>query len=170
MDQVGTLRRVWSRAPIKASGLLDAPEAELSPVPGRPGTGDRGCAGTGMNTSGRKPPGRHPNRTDNKWNRIIGKIRYRIERTITNLKTWRVFYTDYHPTHILKDTPTATFVIISTSTPQISLLVLFAPCIPEYKILKHNWRYARFCITSLCQGSLCVGLRQRGPEVRRRLV
>ena len=153
-----------------ASGLLDAPEAEPLLVTGRPGPSDRWSASTGMNTSGRELLSRHLNRTDNTWNRIIGKIRYRIECTITNLKTWRVFYTDYHPTHILKDISTATFGITSTCAPRISLLVLFAPYIPEYKILKHNWRYMRFCITSLCQGNLCVGLRQRGPEVRRRLV
>jgi len=39
------------------------------------------------------------------FNRQVNKIRYQIERTITNLKTWRILHTDYRrPYRTFSDT------------------------------------------------------------------
>jgi len=39
------------------------------------------------------------------FNRQVNKIRYQIERTIANLKTWRILHTDYRrPYRTFSDT------------------------------------------------------------------
>jgi DDE superfamily endonuclease len=58
-------------------------------------TGDKGYLGTGLTTPYRKPP--HGELLDwhQEFNASINKIRYVIEREITNFKTWRCMHTDY---------------------------------------------------------------------------
>lgn len=73
---------------IRATGLLD----ELTPANL---IGDKGYIGTGMITPTRNPPGQELTDDRQAANKEINRIRYVIERTIANLKTWRVLHTDY---------------------------------------------------------------------------
>jgi hypothetical protein len=57
--------------------------------------GDKGYLGNNMITPIRKPIGRPLLKWETEFNTAINKIRYMIERTIANLKTWRILYTDY---------------------------------------------------------------------------
>ena len=70
--------------------------------------GDKGYIGTGMITPIRKPPGRQLHETEKEFNKEINSIRATVERVIANLKTWRIFHTDYRrPFHTFHDTITA---------------------------------------------------------------
>jgi hypothetical protein len=80
---------------LRRSGLLDTPD----PVQH---TGDKGYIGHGLITLMRKPPGGELARSDHEYNAAVSSIRYKIERVIANLKTWRILHTDYgrpHHTH-----------------------------------------------------------------------
>lgn len=57
--------------------------------------GDKGYIGNGMITPIRKPPHRALHDWEKENNKDINKIRYRIEQTIAQLKTWRILHTDY---------------------------------------------------------------------------
>ena len=57
--------------------------------------GDRGYVGKGMLTPFRKPPGGQLLEWQKEFNTEVNKIRYLIERTIANLKTWRILHVDY---------------------------------------------------------------------------
>ncbi len=57
--------------------------------------GDKGYEGNGMLTPFKKPAGRDLLDWEKKFNTQINKIRYVIERTIANFKTWRIMHTDY---------------------------------------------------------------------------
>ena len=57
--------------------------------------GDKGYIGNGMITPIRKPAHRKLLDWEKQFNRDVNKIRYLIERTIANVKTWRVLHTDY---------------------------------------------------------------------------
>ena len=57
--------------------------------------GDKGYIGNGMITPIRKPAHRTLLDWEKQFNRDVNKIRYLIERTIANVKTWRVLHTDY---------------------------------------------------------------------------
>ena len=57
--------------------------------------GDKGYIGKGMLTPFRKPPGGQLLGWQKEFNTEINKIRYLIERTIANLKTWRIIHADY---------------------------------------------------------------------------
>jgi hypothetical protein len=48
-----------------------------------------------MITPVRKPPQGELTESDKKFNTALNKIRYKIERAIANLKTWRILFTDY---------------------------------------------------------------------------
>ena len=48
-----------------------------------------------MITPIRKPPHRELLGWEKEFNAAINKIRWRIEQTIANLKTWRILHTDY---------------------------------------------------------------------------
>jgi hypothetical protein len=61
--------------------------------------GDRGYVGLGMITPKKKPPGKTLTEKQKNFNTSINKIRYIIERTIANLKTWRTLHTDYRRPH-----------------------------------------------------------------------
>jgi len=73
---------------LRQSGLLDNSS--------RPDhLGDKGYIGLGMITPVRKPPGGELHESQKQFNTQVNSIRYQIERTIANLKTWRTLHTDY---------------------------------------------------------------------------
>lgn len=90
--------RVWVSDPvagsahdvraIRESGILDHldPESVM---------GDKGYIGLGMITPIRKPANRDLLDWEKEFNKDINQIRYVIERSIANLKTWRILHTDY---------------------------------------------------------------------------
>jgi hypothetical protein len=57
--------------------------------------GDKGYLGKGMLTPIRKPVGRTLLDWEKEFNAAVNRIRYLIERTIANFKTWRILHTDY---------------------------------------------------------------------------
>jgi hypothetical protein len=57
--------------------------------------GDKGYIGNGMITPIRKPAHRELLDWEKEFNTEINKVRYMIERTIANFKTWRILHTDY---------------------------------------------------------------------------
>jgi len=72
--------------------------------------GDKGYVGNNMITPIKKPQGRELLDWEKEFNTAVNKIRYMIEQTIANLKTWRILHTDYRR-------PLATFTqTISTVT------------------------------------------------------
>jgi hypothetical protein len=73
---------------LRQSGLLDA-EWQAPPI------GDKGYIGLGMITPVRKPPHGELTEADKKFNTALNRIRYKVERAIANLKTWRILFTDY---------------------------------------------------------------------------
>jgi len=48
-----------------------------------------------MITPIRRPPGGQLHESHKQFNTQVNSIRYQIERTIANLKTWRILHTDY---------------------------------------------------------------------------
>lgn len=77
---------------IRESGLLNTPPIETSPPQH---LGNKGYIGLGMITPKRKPIHRPFVEKEKDFNRQVNQIRYQIERTIANLKTWRILHTDY---------------------------------------------------------------------------
>jgi hypothetical protein len=57
--------------------------------------GDKGYVGNDMITPIKKPAHRGLLDWEKEFNTGVNKIRYQIERTIANLKTWRILHTDY---------------------------------------------------------------------------
>jgi len=57
--------------------------------------GDKGYVGNNMITPIRKPANRKLLDWEKEFNRQVNKIRYVIEQTIANFKTWRIMHTDY---------------------------------------------------------------------------
>ena len=57
--------------------------------------GDKGYIGNGMITPIRKPEHRELLDWEKAFNTAVNKIRYMIERTIANFKTWRAIHTEY---------------------------------------------------------------------------
>jgi hypothetical protein len=57
--------------------------------------GDKGYIGNDMITPIRKPAHRDLLDWEKQLNTAVNKIRYQIEQTIANLKTWRILHTDY---------------------------------------------------------------------------
>jgi hypothetical protein len=57
--------------------------------------GDKGYIGKGMITPIRKPAHRDLLDWEKEFNTAVNRIRYLIERTIANVKTWRILFTDY---------------------------------------------------------------------------
>lgn len=65
-----------------------------------------------MLTPIRKPAHRELVKSEKEYNRSINQIRYVVERTIANLKTWRVLHTDYRrPLNTFPDTITAVIAL-----------------------------------------------------------
>ena len=75
-------------AVLRTSGVLDT----LHPSNWM---GDKGYIGNDMITPIRKPAWRNLLDWEQKFNKQVNQIRYRIERTIANFKTWRILHTDY---------------------------------------------------------------------------
>ena len=57
--------------------------------------GDKGYIGRGMTTPTRKPQNSILLERDKQFNTQVNQLRYKIERAIANLKTWRILHTDY---------------------------------------------------------------------------
>ena len=74
-------------AALRLSGVLDDVETQNW-------IGDKGYIGLNMITLIRKPPHRELLDWEKEFNTVINKIRWRIEQTIANLKTWRILHTD----------------------------------------------------------------------------
>jgi hypothetical protein len=86
---------------IRESGILDIAEVPLH-------LGDKGYIGLGMLTPVRKPPKQEMHPQQKEFNTAVNSIRYKIERTIANLKTWRTLHTDYRrPLHTFPETISA---------------------------------------------------------------
>jgi hypothetical protein len=75
-------------AALRGSGVLEGID---------PGNwiGDKGYVGLGMITPIKKPPHRELLAWEKEFNTAINRIRWKIEQTIANLKTWRILHTDY---------------------------------------------------------------------------
>jgi len=96
--QPGSRNDTWC---LDASGALDGldPSQVLA---------DRGYVGRGMTTPVKKPLCRDLTTAEETHNEEVSKIRCVVERTIANLKTWRVLHTDYRrPFHTFEQTITA---------------------------------------------------------------
>ncbi|HEX5494178.1 MAG TPA: transposase family protein [Mycobacteriales bacterium] len=76
-----------SRA-LRESGVID----QINPADW---FGDKGYVGLGMITPIKKPTHRDLLDWEKEFNTAINRIRWRIEQTIANLKTWRILHTDY---------------------------------------------------------------------------
>ena len=77
-----------------------------------------------MITPKRKPPNL-PLHPDDKaaYNKTVNQVRYKIERVIANIKTWRVLHTGYRrPLDTFPETITTILGLIFTYTPRISLI------------------------------------------------
>lgn len=88
-------------AALRRSGVLDGID---------PGNwiGDKGYIGLGMITPIRKPANRDLLDWEKEFNTAVNSIRWRIEQTIANLKTWRILHTDYRrPLSTFADTISA---------------------------------------------------------------
>ena len=79
--------------------------------------GDKGYIGLGMITPKRKPPHLSLHPDDRTYNRAVNQIRYKIERVIVNIKTWRVLHTGRRrPQETFPETITAVLGLIFTYT------------------------------------------------------
>lgn len=75
-------------AALAATGVLDSLDHQNW-------IGDKGYIGNDMITPIRKPAHRDLLDSEKEFNTSVNQIRYRIERTIANIKTWRILHTDY---------------------------------------------------------------------------
>ena len=104
---------------LRRSGLLDVPATDLpdgAPPPKH--IGDKGYIGLGMITPKRKPAKSPLHPDDNAYNRAVNQIRYKIERVIANIKTWRVLHTGHRrPLDTFPETIAAALGLIFTYTP-----------------------------------------------------
>lgn len=67
--------------------------------------GDKGYVGNGMLTPIKKPECRELLDWEREFNSQVNKLRYVVEQVIANLKTWRIFHTDYRrPLKTFKET------------------------------------------------------------------
>lgn len=83
---------------LKDSGVLETMD-EMSWI------GDKGYIGNHMLTPYRKPAYRDLLEWEKEYNAQINRVRYVIEQTIANLKTWRTLHTDYRrPLATFKET------------------------------------------------------------------
>lgn len=111
--------RVHDTEALRRSGLLDVPAADLPKGTSPPRhIGDKGYIGLGMITPKRKPPHLPLHPDDKTCNTTVNQIRYKIERVIANIKTWRVLHTDYRrPLDTFPTTIAAILGLIFTYTP-----------------------------------------------------
>ena len=88
----------WISDPISGSRhdtyCLGESEVLLTLDPGN-WVGDKGYVGKDMITPIKKPIHRSLLDWEKEYNKQVNKVRYIIERTIANFKTWRIMHTDY---------------------------------------------------------------------------
>ena len=76
-----------------------------------------------MVTPKRKPAKLPVHPDDKAYNRAVNQIRYKIERAVVNIKTWRILQNGYRrPLAPFTDIITAIIGLIFTYTPRISLI------------------------------------------------
>jgi hypothetical protein len=90
----------WRGSPTRSTDAATTPPHSGCPAWSTPpdpnnGIGDKGYIGNDMITPIRKPADRELLDWEKEFNTNVNKIRYLIERTIANLKTWRILHTDY---------------------------------------------------------------------------
>jgi len=72
-----------------------------------------------MITPKRKPPNLPLHPDDKTYNKTVNQVRYKIERVIANIKTWRVLHTGYRrPLETFPETIAAILGLIFTYTPR----------------------------------------------------
>ena len=110
--------RVHDTEALRRCGLLDVPPADLPEGASPPRhIGDKGYIGLGMITPKKKPANLPLHPDDKAYNITVNQVRYKIERVIANIKTWRVLHTGYkRPLETFKTTITAVLGIIFTYT------------------------------------------------------
>ena len=110
--------RVHDTEALRRCGLLDVPPADLPEGASPPRhIGDKGYIGLGMITPKRKPANLPLHPDDKAYNITVNQVRYKIERVIANIKTWRALHTGYgRPLETLPTTITAILGIIITYT------------------------------------------------------
>ena len=80
--------------------------------------GDKGYTGLGMIPPRREPANLPLHPDDRTCNRAVNQIRYKTERAIANIKTWRVLHTGYRrPPETFPETITTVLGLIFTYTP-----------------------------------------------------
>ena len=77
-----------TQPPLALSGVIET----LDPANW---VGDKGYIGNSMITPIRKPAHRELLDWEKEFNTAVNRIRYVVERTIANFKTWRILHTDY---------------------------------------------------------------------------
>ena len=104
---------------LRRSGLPDVPTTDLPDGASPPRhIGDKRNIGLGMITPKRKSTHLSLHPDDKTYNRAVNQIRYKIERVIANIKTWRVLHTGYRrPLDTFPETITAILGLIFTYTP-----------------------------------------------------
>ena len=110
--------RVHDTEALRRCGLLDVPPADLPEGASPPRhIGDKGYIGLGMITPKKKPANLPLHPDDKAYNITVNQVRYKIERVIANIKTWRVLHTGYRrPPETFPETITAVLGIIFTYT------------------------------------------------------
>ncbi len=110
--------RVHDTEALRRCGLLDVPPADLpdgAPPPQH--IGDKGYTGLGMITPRRKPANLPLHPDDKAYNTTVNQLRYKIERVIANIKTWRALHTGYRrPPETFQTTITAILGLIFAYT------------------------------------------------------
>ena len=102
---------------LRRCGLLDVPATDLPDGTPPRHVGDKGYIGLGMITPKRKPANLPLHPDDKTYNTTVNQIRYKIERVIANIKTWRVLHTGHRrPLDTFPETITAILGIIFTYT------------------------------------------------------
>ena len=111
--------RVHDTEALRRCGLLEVPPQDLPDGAEPPlHVGDKGYTGLGMITPRREPANLPLHPDDRTYNRAVNQIRYKIERAIANIKTWRVLHTGHRrPLDTFPETITAILGIIFTYTP-----------------------------------------------------
>ena len=111
--------RVHDTEALRRCGLLDVPTTDLPEGASPPRhIGDKGYTGLSMITPRRKPANLSLHPDDRTYNKTVNQIRYKIERVIANIKTWRVLHTGYRrPLETFQTTITAVLGLIFTYTP-----------------------------------------------------
>ena len=110
--------RVHDTQALRRCGLLDVPPADLPEGASPPQhIGDKGYTGLGMITPRRKPANLPLHPDDKACSTTVNQVRYKTERVIANIKTWRVLHTGYRrPPETFPETITAVLGLIFTYT------------------------------------------------------